>query len=140
MCKYRRLERTVYGRLSGCNAVAEHVPGKYKDLQRELQISERERQDVLHMLELTEELGDDRYIELAVELQKVIRARREIKNEIEYYKALMELHKNGSRITYKIIRDTLAGVTTTLKDRVYYVRERTDLTEYIKGDIQLRTR
>lgn len=136
MCKYRELEKEVYGRLRGNDAVRLHAPERYQELLQKLKVTERERLDILHMLELSDDLGEEQYQELAKELQKVVRKRRKVKDEIMYYKVLIGLLKGNTKITYRLIRANLAGVTKTLKERVYHVRERNDMKSYFNDTIK----
>lgn len=115
--------------------VKTHAPVEYRKLIRKLKTTERERQDVLHILELDKNLTDEDYITLAKTLAEISLRRREIKDALMYYKELIQLLKDEIPLNKRVIREQISKVTEEMKARVYYIRERTDLTKYIRGNI-----
>lgn len=134
----KQLERDIYERINKGNPVQEHAPERYKELKKELKQNELERQDMLHIIELRDDLTEEQHLDVMIKMKDILTRRRKTKDEILYYKALVDLVKNEQRINYKKIREVLAEVSVVIDERVYYLKKRTDLTEYLGGDIQLR--
>ena len=58
---------------------------EYKQLPDKLEKKEKEEQDILHILELSESLSAPDLVKLAIELRKVLQERRELKNKKRLY-------------------------------------------------------
>lgn len=132
------MEKKVYEQIKKNGTVQEHAPKQYQYLIWKMRENEKERQDVLHILELRTDLEEEQYVNLLGVMQEVLKERRFIKDEIIYYKNLIEMITNKEKITFKRIREVLAEVTAELDNRVYYLKKRVDLKEFVGGDIRMR--
>jgi hypothetical protein len=94
---------------------------------------DNEIQDILHLIEMTSFSASDGY-KYAKDLQRLRLARRKVKDDLELL-APIEEFLTFAKPTEKIINTTLGKVRSVQglhKTRVYKMRVRTGLQEYIK--------
>ncbi|MEH6941505.1 hypothetical protein [Bacillus sp. JJ722] len=111
-----------------------NFPRLYEKLQSDLKNLEMEQQDLLHLIEFKAFNASDGY-KYSKDLQRVRNQRREIKNNIELLKPIMELNKYQQKPSDKIINKALGDVrriTNEHGERTYKMRVRDDLQELIK--------
>lgn len=113
----------------------------YNEANQEIEVYQRETQDILHALELTD-LDDEKMTELMQELRRIRIYRRMAKNFIEIveplYKFAMEnrmLAKNLGRVAGEIHK-----IKENIDNRAYYVREKTSLREAFESADELYNR
>ena len=100
----------------------------YKEAREEISTLDRETQDILHSLELTDLNDEDLLVQLK-DLQKIRIYRRKAKNFLEAVEPLHNFTKNNPDIIKKInkLRGEIDKVNLSIKERKYYPRVKTDL-------------
>ena len=100
----------------------------YEEAREEISKLDRETQDILHSLELTD-LSDDELSVQWKDMQKIRIYRRKAKNFLEVVEPLHNFTKNNPDIVKKInkLRSEIDKVNLSIKERKYYPRVKTDL-------------
>ncbi|MBD1379055.1 hypothetical protein [Metabacillus arenae] len=101
----------------------------YDDANEEVRIYQRETQDILHALELTE-LEDEEMIDLMEELKTIRVFRRRVKNFIEAIEPLHEFVSNNPDVVngFKNVHSKMDSIRIRQGKKRYSVREKTSLS------------
>ena len=110
-----------------------NFPKRYDLSKEELQKIEWEIQDILHIVELSNFNASEGF-KWAKELQRLRKARRALKDELESLEKVKEFlafPKPTEKVVNKTIGD-LRGIESRKENRTYHMRMRKDLQELIK--------
>lgn len=121
----------IEGELLSLRNIIVNYPKQYRLLKEQLTTIEKERQDLLHVLELGN-LNAVEQSKIARELKEVSLKRRLVKDDIEVLEGIYDF-TNGS-INKNTIGDVIGktrGIIKRRKNRKYNLRVRKDLQPYI---------
>jgi hypothetical protein len=106
----------------------------YEEANKEINRYQKETQDILHALELTD-LNDDELFNLMKDLQQIRIYRRLAKNFVESVEPLYKFSCNNKELIKKLnqVHSEVMKINLSIKDRSYNVREKTSLEEAFKS-------
>lgn len=110
-----------------------HLPKRYEEVQKEIKKCELELEDLEHVIELHNFNASKGY-QLAKEIQKTRKRRRDLKNELEQLESIRRLNAIG-KPTEKHLNQAIGevrSVTERQKNRCYSMRVRNDLQELVR--------
>lgn len=109
------------------------VNGFYQEAKNEVVAYERETQDILHAIELTD-LSDSELMELMNRLREIRRYRRKAKDFIIVIEPLLHFSEQNKRMIKELgkVHKEIQSNITKLENRIYTPREITTLEEAFK--------
>lgn len=112
-----------------------NYPKQYKLLKEQLTSIEKERQDLLHVLELGN-LNAIEQSKIARELKEVLLKRRLIKDDIEILEEIYNFtNGNINKSTIGDVIGRIRGIMKRRENRKYHLRIRKDLQNYINRGV-----